>query len=134
MSHCEDVCEAVCDRLSGAGFDVPGDVSLGPDGHDEVLEMLACTVIIPAQFTLPEDARLLPYPHVDQLRIAVEERIAEVVRDYSLQLPSFGISPKLEDAEVYELARLLFVEAAALLRPDLFDKAPQAVVADDEEE
>lgn len=128
MSSCTDVCEVVCDRLSGAGFDVPADSDLGPDGHDDVLGMLAWTVIIPARFTLPENARLLSYPNVEQLRVTVEDRIVELIADHV----SADAAPGTADA--HDLARMIFLEAAALLRPDLFDKAPQAIIADDEEE
>lgn len=128
MSSCTDVCEVVCDRLSGAGFDVPADSDLGADGHDDVLEMLAWTVIIPARFTLPENARLLPSPHVDQLRVTVEDRVVELLAGHV----SADAAPGTADA--HDLARMIFLEAAALLRPDLFDKAPQAEIVEDEED
>lgn len=127
MSHCEDVCEVICDRLSGAGFDVPADEDLGPDGHDDVLEMLACTVMIPASFTLREDARLLSYPHVEHLRVAVEERIVELIGGHV----ATEAAPGTVDA--HDLAREIFIEVASMLRPDLFDKAPQAVIVEEEE-
>lgn len=114
MSDCTDVCDEICNRLSAAGFDLPGDEDLGPEGHDRVLEMLGDSVIIPARFLVKETAMFLDGPGTIDVRLEAEEAIADI-----LEQQECG-----DVLDAYEVARVIFFVVAALLRPDMFEGTP----------
>lgn len=121
MSDCTDVCEEVCGRLMDIGFHLEDDDS---GDHEDVLAALGQVVMIPRRFTLPDSALLVTGEEMDQVRLQAEEQIVDLMMSVYQERPHFDPGPPSDEVEAYEVARRIFLEVIAPLRPDFFQAQP----------
>lgn len=112
-TSCTDVCDDVIAKLLSARLPVSTE---DEESHDDVLQALANSILIPLHFHVPDNAHYRDAALSADLQIDMEEMIAGIIFDFEISQSK----TQLGEDDCAELGRQIFRAISARLRPDFF--------------